>query len=655
MKKIQNKLILLFIVLLVVTVSTTEILVSRGIAKKITQEIEETGQSEAHKLSKMIELQLTQFGRDVKRLSEDPYLIHVFSESPDRLPKEVEQVFSSYMNSKPEVTSVFYLARDGSAYNSSGIEQVTDPMQHEWYKESVNLSATVQYSELIHDEEIAEPYVMVSKAVMKDNDLLGVVAVMLSISSLEEVTEKMTFEKEGHPLLVDSNQQIIVHPLHAGKSIEETPPLLPIYDDFSGNFSFKDSSNVAKRIFYEEILGMRVGVIYEEDKLYQAVQEVRTTILFISAIAILFAIVIIYFTAKRIVAPLRALNKSVQQVAAGDFRNDVKVTTQDEIGQVSRNFNQTLESIRTMIQQVQNSGASVDSSSSHLSDVAKDSVIASEQIAYSVDDVARQSAEQSNRLEDMEKLIADLTEGLLDASKQVEEIQQLGEQSAVASDDGMKILHHLSEQSSQSNEQMTTANQIIQELVEEITLTREILTAINEIANQTNLLALNASIEAAHAGEAGAGFAVVANEVRKLAEQSASSATLINQKMSMIIEKAEEATGAMKNSQQVVASQHDSVQQTELSFETISTSSHQLFKAIDALQQQFTVIDQSNGLVTHHIQSLFTLAEQSAASAQEVSSSSEEQLASMEHVAQTALQLKELSEDLQRQIQRFHI
>lgn len=148
---------------------------------------------------------------------------------------------------------------------------------------------------------------------------------------------------------------------------------------------------------------------------------------------------------------------------------------------------------------------------------------------------------------------------------------------------------------------------------------------------------------------------MVANEVRKLAEQSASSATLINQKMSMIIEKAEEATGAMKNSQQVVASQHDSVQQTELSFETISTSSHQLFKAIDALQQQFTVIDQSNGLVTHHIQSLFTLAEQSAASAQEVSSSSEEQLASMEHVAQTALQLKELSEDLQRQIQRFHI
>lgn len=183
----------------------------------------------------------------------------------------------------------------------------------------------------------------------------------------------------------------------------------------------------------------------------------------------------------------------------------------------------------------------------------------------------------------------------------------------------------------------------------------EILSTISNISEQTNLLALNAAIEAARAGESGKGFAIVAEEVRVLAEQSGSSAENIRNIINRVIETTKTTSADMDKIRSDVENQNLAVSTTEESFEKLNISIQNIIEKISAMNKNIEAMLSGSDLLTSNIQNISCVAEESAASTEEVNASIATQLNDVQNVKNQADELYNLAKTLEGLIEKFEI
>ncbi|WP_284561651.1 methyl-accepting chemotaxis protein, partial [Bacillus sp. T2.9-1] len=198
-------------------------------------------------------------------------------------------------------------------------------------------------------------------------------------------------------------------------------------------------------------------------------------------------------------------------------------------------------------------------------------------------------------------------------------------------------------------------NHSINELKEMIHQVTGFVGIITSIAEQTNLLALNASIEAARAGEAGKGFSVVADEIRKLAEQSSHSAREITSIIEKTSEKTDLAVANIEQSNKLIDEQRDALNITEKAFDKIRTMYEGIVDGFKQTASAMKTVNGSSQTVSNQIQDLTSRVEEFAASTEEISATGKEQLLSTETIASAAKELDILASRLNKQINKFKI
>lgn len=248
-----------------------------------------------------------------------------------------------------------------------------------------------------------------------------------------------------------------------------------------------------------------------------------------------------------------------------------------------------------------------------------------------------------------------LEDNFAQVERTVSAMKQLSEDSATSSTQGVKTLHSLVDHANESHNEVTNVAETVHSLVENILKIEYVINTIEKISEQTNLLALNASIEAARAGEAGQGFAVVANEVRALAEQSKVSAGEIEQTIHQVIAQSKIVDRGIDRVREYSANQTDVVTETETAFQTIQKATSELTSLIEALNDDFVAMDEAKQGVVTRVEDISAIAQQSAAAAEEINASAEEQLSSTIIVSESAEQLSNLSIDLENIVQRFKV
>lgn len=336
------------------------------------------------------------------------------------------------------------------------------------------------------------------------------------------------------------------------------------------------------------IIGV-IGADFDATSIYTLMNSQKKDMMLTTFLILLLAIVVTYVFTRLIVRPLRRLSDTVRQIRTGNLTVHFDHTGTDEIGQLAHAFEDMVHDLNHMIGGIRSSSRQLANSSGELSQSKEFTIRASEHMVEQVDHLNRGADEQLQIIQDVNSTMQQISGEIENIAAHAGNVHKQSESAAALARQGHLDITHAVEQIRTIQTLQTSLAADITHLGQRSREIDEIIVAISEIADQTNLLALNAAIEAARAGEAGKGFAVVADEVRKLADQSGKAASRISHLIqeiqthtSYVIERMSASTGQIDRGAAVI--EHSGSAFTAI-LDAIHTVTKQIEEVTDVTRQ----------------------------------------------------------------------
>jgi methyl-accepting chemotaxis protein len=385
------------------------------------------------------------------------------------------------------------------------------------------------------------------------------------------------------------------------------------------------------------------------------IDQVNSQIVISCIFDILLGIGIALFLSSIITRPVTRLMNLAQSIAKGDLTQTIKSHSRDEIGKLTDSFTQMQRNLQELIREVNANSQDVSASSEQLSASSEETSAASNEIAMSMFEVAKGAEAQGITSQESARAMEEMSIGIqriAETSSTVTEVSKEATEKAIY---GNKLLQQVVSQMDSITEKVNHSASMVQQLEKQSIEIGSIVSVISGISTQTNLLALNAAIEAARAGENGRGFAVVAGEVRKLAEQSGSSAMQISSLIEQIQKDTKLAVSAMGEGTSEVAAGSQIVHEAGESFQLILSAIEKVADQILEVSSIAEEMSASSEEVTASVIESANIAKQSSNAAQIVADSTTQQLAALQEVAGSANDLSQMSQKLQTAISKFKV
>ncbi|MBN6186089.1 methyl-accepting chemotaxis protein [Aneurinibacillus sp. BA2021] len=464
-------------------------------------------------------------------------------------------------------------------------------------------------------------------------------------------------ELNGYAYIMDGQGKVLYHPdaKMINTSLAEESFGKEILQQKTGyiTYPWKGEEKVASFVQLSNGWELVIGSYLKD--MMKPLLFIRMQIFIISLVASLFAIVIGYLIVNFLTKPMKELVQAMEKAEAGDVTVQVTPGSKDEVGQLTHMFNEMIREFRNMLRQVHEVSQQVAASSEQLTASANESTRASEQISEASQEIASGSEGQmesvrltTESLHKMGNNIKDIAEKIYTAKKDSSVVVTYAQE-------GEESLKKVGMEMNDISQKVSETEVQIRELGNRSEAIKGIIGTIHQISEQTNLLALNAAIEAARAGEQGKSFAVVAQEIRKLAEQSGRSASEIATLISDIHAKIGTAVDSMGESSQAVSDGRSVVEEAGQAFSKILQAIGDLNKQIEMVTFSSETISEGTEVIVRQGDEISRLAAAAAADTQEVAAASQEQTATMEEINAASEMLAKMAEELQTHVSRFKI
>jgi methyl-accepting chemotaxis protein len=397
------------------------------------------------------------------------------------------------------------------------------------------------------------------------------------------------------------------------------------------------------------------GIDFDYDKVEARMSTMLLRAVALGLIAAALAIGIMIPLLRMAIRPLQNLRDNAKLAAGGDLTASVPVTNGNEIGQAAESFNEMISSLRRLTINIQHSAREVGESSLNLKETATQTAQATNEITESIQNVAIGTETQLISSQECQTAMTEMAVGIQRIAESSGVVSELAIDTAKLAAEGGIIIDRTTGQIERLEQHIIFAAESMRELNEYSNRIGDILSHISEVAGQTNLLALNASIEAARAGEHGNGFAVVATEIRKLAERSRES----SEEIAEILQAISTRSGTLSKSLETSAS--EARECTSLaggsgdSFRSILVAVEEVSSQVQEVSAASEQMSASSEQIAATLEELARIAQTSAGHSQQVAAASEEQLASVEEVAGAAEQLRTLASELNTAVSRFRV
>ena len=464
-----------------------------------------------------------------------------------------------------------------------------DPRVRPWYK-GAESSSTSTLTEPYIDAATGQTIISIATAAKKAGQSVGVVGGDLSLQTLIDTLSARDFSGMGYAFLVSADGKILVHPDKAlvMKSLKEAYP--QDTPRISSDFSEITVDGKTRIVTFAPIKGLPsvnwyIGLSVDKDKAFSMLSQFRTSAVIATVIAVAIIIALLGMLIRILIQPLHVMTRAMEDIAdgEGDLTKRLTIQNQDEFGVLGTAFNRFVERIHGSIREVS-------SATGQVNEVALRVVAASNSSMYNSDQQASRTNSVAAAINQLGAAAQEIARNAAQASTQASDARGLAEDGQQVVDRSIKAMNQLSSMLSASSSNIESLNSKTVNI-------GQILEVITSISQQTNLLALNAAIEAARAGEAGRGFAVVADEVRNLAHRTQESAQQVQTMIEELQVGARESVSTMSDSQR---HSQDSVEIANLAGERLNSVTQRIGE-IDGMNQSVATATEEQTAVVESI------------------------------------------------------
>ncbi len=413
-----------------------------------------------------------------------------------------------------------------------------DPRTRPWYKDSMNAAGAT----------LTEPYIdmttnkMVIGILSKVSSSVGVVGGDLALDGLVQIINSLNFGGMGYAFLVNDQGKILVHP-DKDLVMKSLSDLFPQHTPkLTGELTEVQSDGQARLLTFTPITGLPsanwyIGLSVDKDKAFSMLSTFRTSAVIATVVAVVIIIGLLGLLIRVLMQPLHTMTRAMEDIAEGegDLTKRLRIHNHDEFGILGNAFNRFVERIHSSIREVS-------SATEQVNEVALRVISASNSSMTNSD-------EQSNRTNSVAAAINELGAAAQEIAGNAAQASQHASSARLLAEEGQQVVERNIAAMNRLSNLIVTSSEHIETLNSKTVNIGQILEVITSISQQTNLLALNAAIEAARAGEAGRGFAVVADEVRNLAHRTQESAQQVQTMIEELQVGARESVETMDQSQ----------------------------------------------------------------------------------------------------------
>lgn len=671
-QSISKKVSMILCIAIALVLVVTGLLVNTFTKRMVTANIEKKIDMESNAVADKVDRFFAEKGKIVDQLLADQAVIRYLDTTKGRSDalknknyKDMNLALESTKEMNPDVAMLWVASEKGNFLTGTG--NVLSPADFElkerpWYDEVHNADG-LYYTDPYMDQVFGKVIMSVMKVVKVDGKETGIIAADLFLDSIPTIMDQYKIGKTGYNILLDPNGNVIYHPNKEWvlkPLAEHGGDLAKLSQDMASGKSGlttlkrKDATYYAG---YEPVKSTNwsVATVISQDEVFAPLKSMTTKVIIYFTAALILLVAVTYFLLRHMLRNIPAMSDVINKISAGDLTQRIAIHSNDEIGQASENLNSMLDSLGSFIGVVQENAAQVAATSEQLNVSTDQTAQAAQVVAGTVDSVNAGILQQIDRTKEATGTVNQMSETFSVISQESESVTQQADLAVEKAKSGETSVDSAKHQMDTINEKVHATARIITRLGERSSEIGKIVDTISMISGQTNLLALNASIEASRAGESGKSFTVVANEVKKLAEQSNAAAAEIAELIQEVQKDTDAAVHSIREGTEEVQKGSTVVETAGIAFNDISD----MVSSVSGQMNEFSTSIQQLSAGTEHIVSIIQdvdqLAQQARGDFENVAAATEEQTATLEEIASASRSSSERALELQDAIAKFKI
>ncbi|MDS1005184.1 methyl-accepting chemotaxis protein [Clostridium sporogenes] len=561
-----------------------------------------------------------------------------------------------------------YYFRDGDkiVYTDEYNNESYNYIKYDWYKIAKSSTGSSVWSEPYLDEVSNVTMVTTSTPFNdKQGNFLGVSTADINLDHLQKTVSQLKFGETGRAILLDNKGNYLANPnkdkiMKVNITKDNNSSIATFGKEMlsnkKGTGKYKEG-DVNKLVYYDFIpeTNWIIALSIDQAEINAPLKQLLIKNILFILIAVAIIISFILWFSNYIAKNINKVNVFSENISNGDLTKSLSIDSKDELGSMAENLNNMKNILSKIISDFSTNLKDMVSISEELSTSAEQTQSASDQIAQSISDIAAGSENESRASQDSVNNLEEIYKGMEQISNNVQSVTNYSMATYKKAEEGDKTVSTAINKMKDIEKSVTDSASIVNSLEEKSNNIDDIVSLITSISEQTNLLALNAAIEAARAGESGKGFAVVAEEVRKLAEESSTSAGSIGNIIKEIQNDIAKIVSSMKIETNNVNDGIVIVENTKNSFENILFDINKVSREMQDVSAVVEEITASTETVVNSLEKINSIIKQSSSNTQNVAASAEEQTAIMKEVAEVANKLSEMSLKLEKDINIFKI